>query len=135
MEQPLAFGKNFWRWVAVLAVVAAFLLWVFVSYVNRRAPQLASTDTATSSMILFYGNSCPHCQKVEAYLDQTPGASALPLSRLEVYSDKNNAEIMVEKARICGLDLNNLGVPLLWTGERCLEGDQPIEDFFNERLK
>jgi glutaredoxin len=132
MEQPFKFGKNFWIWVAVLAVIAAFLIWVFVAYANR---PVVGAVKPSAGLTLFYGDTCPHCQKVEAYLNETPGTDKLNVIRLEVYNDKINAQVLAAKAKICKLDTSSIGVPFLWTGETCLVGDGPIIDYFNARLK
>lgn len=135
MEKPTDFGKSFWGWVAILAVISGLLLWAFAFYVNRRAPELAGSDTATSSLILFYGDTCPHCKQVDEFLSITPGADKLPISRLEVYNNTKNASLLAERAKACKLNLDSVGVPFLWTGTECFIGVEPIEVFLEAQIK
>ena len=87
-----------------------------------------------NKMILFVGTGCPHCKIVEDYIQQNQIDSKISFDQKEVFYDKGNQSILEEKAKICKLDLNSIGVPLLWTGSTCLEGDQPIIDFFNKQI-
>lgn len=86
-------------------------------------------------MILFYGEKCPHCKVVEQYMDEKQIDSKLGVERKEVWSSKENQELLGKKVEICKLDTNSIGVPFLWTGSGCLMGDQPIIDFFNQKLQ
>jgi len=43
----------------------------------------------------------------------------------------------VKRAKICGIDEKNLGVPLLWDNinAKCYEGDQEIVDFLKQKIQ
>lgn len=88
-----------------------------------------------SPIILFYGEECPHCKNVEKYLDENKVAEKIQFSEREVYHDEANAALMAEKAKQCGYDENNLGVPFLWTEEKCFMGDVDIIQYFKEKTE
>ena len=48
-------------------------------------------------------------------------------------NNQNNAKELTEKARICGLPTDSIGVPFLWDGEKCFIGDQDIINFFSAK--
>ena len=87
-----------------------------------------------SEIIFFYGEECPHCKIVEEYFSKNNTAEKIQFSQREVYHNKNNAALMVEKAKLCGISEENLGVPMLWTKDKnCFFGDRDIIDFFNKK--
>jgi len=86
-----------------------------------------------SQIILFYGDGCPHCAIVEDYIKENNIIDKISFVRKEVYYNQNNAKELTEKARICGLPTDSIGVPFLWDGEKCFIGDQDIINFFKQK--
>jgi glutaredoxin len=95
---------------------------------KTHVPVNGGQDTA---LVLYYGDGCPHCKLVENYVAQNNLQAKLSLSEKEVWKNQANQNELIEKATICKLDLNSLGVPILWDAKesKCYEGDQPIIDF------
>jgi len=86
-------------------------------------------------IILFYGQGCPHCAKVEEYIKENKVKEKISFEEKEVYYNQNNAKELDEKAKSCGIDQNEIGVPFLWDSGKCLIGDQDIINFFKEKMK
>lgn len=86
-----------------------------------------------SEIILFYGNGCPHCALVDEYVSQNGVEAKVPFVKKEVYYNKQNADDLASKAKICGVPTDSIGVPFLWDGSRCLVGDQDIIEFFKSK--
>ena len=85
------------------------------------------------AMILFYGDGCPHCENVAEYIEQNNIKDKYQFQELEVYNNKQNAQLMARKAKGCGLDTSQgIGVPFLFDGQKCLLGDQDIINFFSK---
>lgn len=84
----------------------------------------------TEKAILFFGSTCPHCVNVEEYINTNNISAKLNFDKLEVFNDTNNAALMAEKAKTCGLDTKTIGVPFFWTGSNCLLGDVDIINYF-----
>jgi glutaredoxin len=91
-------------------------------------------NTPTSTMILYYGDTCPHCKIVEEYIKTNKVAEKLFIINKEVYNNQANADELTARAKTCGLDANAIGVPFLWTGQDCLVGDQPIIKFLDSQI-
>lgn len=90
--------------------------------------------TNKPEMILFFGDTCPHCKNVEAYINENGIKDKLNFQELEVYNNKANARLLGEKAKQCGLDISNgIGVPFFFDGQNCIEGEDNIIDFFKTK--
>lgn len=117
--------------MVVLAIVvlggASFLI-----FKNKKEEVQKTIDS--SEMIFFYGQGCPHCVNVEKFLEENKSVEEkVKFEKLEVWKSKENARLMTERARNCGLSEKELGVPLFWDGSRCLIGDTDIIDFLKNK--
>lgn len=82
-------------------------------------------------MILFYSDSCPHCQKVEQYITDNGLRQKLKFRELEVSLNQANAQTLERKARGCGLDTTQgVGIPVFFDGQKCYQGDTEIINYF-----
>jgi uncharacterized protein YxeA len=80
----------------------------------------------------FYGQECPHCQVVEAYIKDNNISNKIKINELEVFHNQDNANQMAGIAKKCGIDTTQLGVPLLWDGTKCYEGQEEAINFFQQ---
>jgi glutaredoxin len=87
-----------------------------------------------SAIILFYGTECPHCQEVERYLNENKISEKVQFSQREIFHDQANSALLVEKAKSCNVNLDNLGVPFLWSEGQCIMGQQEIIQFFQNKI-
>ena len=95
----------------------------------------ASEEKANQgAIILFFGDGCPHCAKVEKYLSKNNIKDKISFKEKEVYYNQDNAKELAEKAKICGLPTDSIGVPFLWNGTKCYIGDQDIINFFKQKI-
>lgn len=95
-------------------------------------PIKTASDTLPKGPITIYvGTGCPHCEKVEARAQETGMDKKLPIIFKEVFNNMDNAEEFMGVAKQCGLDLNNLGVPVMWDGKKCTLGDPDITKFID----
>ncbi len=88
---------------------------------------------AKEQFILFYSQTCPHCQKVEKYINGNQAAEKLPIEEKNISQPANRNEL-IKYAQKCGLATDRIGVPLLFDGQRCLVGDQEIISFLRQKL-
>lgn len=120
--------------VSLLFVAAtAFTIYALASHQPTGQPNNNDQQPTANSLILYYGDGCPHCKIVEDYLAANPATKQLKIISKEVYSNPDNANELVNHATTCGLDTADIGVPFLWTGQNCLIGDQPIIDFLKDK--
>ncbi|EKE11416.1 MAG: hypothetical protein ACD_15C00084G0017 [uncultured bacterium] len=113
--------------LGLLFVLAAGLLfWNFSKEKN------ISQTPVNSDIILFYGEECPHCKDLEEFIKKNNIAEKVKFNYLEVWHNKSNSGIMMEKAQECGFAKDQLGVPFLYAKGRCFIGGPEVEKFFKE---
>jgi glutaredoxin len=93
-----------------------------------------TNKTNEPGMIFFYGDTCPHCKNVEAYFTESGIENKVKFQKLEVYNNKDNAQLLAQTAKKCGLDTSQgVGVPVFYDGQSCIQGDQPIIDYLKAK--
>ncbi|MBI4778918.1 hypothetical protein HY797_00505 [Candidatus Falkowbacteria bacterium] len=117
--------------------VLAFSFFAFWQEKNKNQSLINEStvkeNQAVSQIILFYGDGCPHCAIVEKYIEENNIKNIISFAEKEVYYNQANAKELEAKAKICGLPVNSIGVPFLWSGETCLVGDKDIINFFKQK--
>lgn len=131
-------NKNFLSIIiAVILIVLVGLL--IISFYNGSLANIFSffnnQKTDTSGIVLFYGDGCPHCKIVDDFIAENKIEEKVKFSRLEIFNNKDNVGILLQKAQSCGMDRNQIIVPFLWDGETCIVGDQNTIKFFQEKIK
>ena len=65
------------------------------------------------TLYMFYGEECPHCEKMMLVVEEVESERAVEIEQLEVWHDKENAEKMqgIEEFEECG------GVPFFYNTE------------------
>lgn len=125
--------------IASLILFLAVAIFAVIALVNNRKESvnlMADNQTPIqqiNEIVLFYGDGCPHCAIVEEYVEGNNIEAKVPFAKKEVYYNKQNADELVAKAKICGMPTDSIGVPFLWDGSRCLVGDQDIIEFFKTK--
>ncbi len=104
-----------------------------ISYLNKNRKTNISNK---SNLILFYGQGCPHCANVEKFLSENKVKEKISIEEKEVYYNPRNSQLLINIARKCGFNDNQIGVPFLWDeiNNKCIVGDEPIISFFKEKL-
>jgi|SRR3989344_94060 len=121
--------------IIVLALIAVPVL-LFVGYRNREVINtlyhLSNSSLYNDDVVLFYDNNCSHCGKVEDFIKDHDVEKNIDFIRLEVLHDSLNANALEDKAQMCGLDFQQIGVPFLWDGKnkKCIMGYVDIINFF-----
>ncbi len=97
-------------------------------------PDESVKSVLPTDIVFYYGDTCPHCKKVEEYVIQNNIHDQIPFVEKEVYNDAQNAKELEAVAEACGIDPMKVGVPLLWSNKSCLVGDADIIAFFQEKI-
>jgi len=94
----------------------------------------ACTNTGINGKtVLFYGNTCPHCQDLEESFAKFGVEEKFSFERKEVYENKSNANLMGVAAANCGLNPNRVGVPFLYAEDKCFMGVPDIQKYVSEK--
>ncbi len=90
----------------------------------------STISDSNQEIVLFYGNTCPHCKDLENWMEENGISEKLEIIKKEVYENKDNAIDLNQAALNCGLQIKNIGVPFLYTPEnKCLIGTPDIMDY------
>jgi glutaredoxin len=81
---------------------------------------------------LFYGDTCPHCEDVEEYINSHDIEGKVSFRRLEVFNNRANSQLLAAKAASCGLDTASVGVPFVFENDNCYMGVEEVTSFFQQ---
>lgn len=120
--------------IAILLILAVAGTYFFVN--SKKADVLGSVDSE-AELILFWGEGCPHCEKVKDYIKANNLDSKIKIASKEVYLDKNNQKLLTETVQKCPeIDSSRgVGVPLAFDVKNnlCLYGDTPIIEWLQAK--
>lgn len=121
--------------IFLVGVVIALLVGGYFVIRHRSVSQDNQVTVDNSSIIFFYGAECPHCQDVEKFIADNHIDQKVKYSKLEVWFNKANANLMMQKAQQCSIPENQLGVPFVWAKGKCYIGTPDVEKFFSQAAK
>jgi len=82
---------------------------------------IALAETAENvDVVYFYGTGCPHCAKLELFLDELKDKYPINLIGYEVYSNDTNRELAHQMAQQYGDSFR--GVPMVYIGDSVFVG-------------
>jgi len=118
--------------------IAVFFLALFSLSYREIASTIASyfeeSNQNISGIILFYGDGCNQCATVDDFVKKNNVEEKVLFTRLEVFDDSANANVLADRAQICGLSVQDYGVPFLWDGQNCIIGYVDVIKFFQEKI-
>lgn len=111
--------------IFLVLVIVIGLVFVFFRKEN--------SGNGNSSIILFSREGCSHCANVDEYIKTNKIEEKISFQKKEVGLNRDNAELLRQKAVACGIAENEIRVPFLWDGSKCYVGDENIINFFKEK--
>ncbi len=113
-------------------IVAGVAFWAFQS--GAFVPQKQVQPTALpEGVVLFYGQGCPHCADVEKFISDNKIEDKVKITRLEVWYNKANQELLSQVVQKCGIKADSVGVPFLYDGNgKCYIGEVDVPNFLKQ---
>jgi len=76
----------------------------------------------------FYGNGCPHCARVEPFLEELEQNPLMNVNieQFEIYGNRSNAQLLDQFFDSYQIPGNSRGVPVVFIAHNYLVGDKPI---------
>lgn len=106
-------------------------------FINSHKSVNPGFPDSEADLILFWGDGCPHCEKVKTYIKDNNLESKVKIIYKEVYLNKENQKLLESTAQKCPeIDTSRgIGVPLAFDtkNSKCLYGDTPIIDWLNTK--
>jgi len=100
-----------------------FLLLIFVLLFI----ETGNVHAAQNTCLFFYGNGCPHCAKVEPFIDGLGQKYPdLEIRKFEIYGDRQNAVLLNNYFDTYHVPDSQRGVPVVFISNKYLVGDKPI---------
>jgi hypothetical protein len=117
-------GNNFFRnKMKKLVIIFFFLLIPVLTFAQ---------DAGKKKAYFFYGDTCSHCKKVEAYFQANGIYEKYDITSLE-FSNPFNTQLLLKFGDAFN-DPNKGGVPAIAFGDKFIVGDQPIIDNFAREI-
>lgn len=95
----------------MIKFLAVFMMFLF------SAQLMADTNPHAHNVVLFYSPTCPHCQKVIAYLQQEH--KTVTMKNVKDVANQNEYRA-----------LNTTGVPVLVVDGKIIQGETAIIEYF-----
>jgi glutaredoxin len=114
--------------IALVIVLGGVVAFGVVSSKKAAAPVADIQGT-----VYFFGAECPHCKKINEFLEKNDIASRVSFEKKEVWNDKTNAAQMLQAATQCSIDKKDVGVPFVFDNGQCLIGEPDVRKFFTEK--
>lgn len=83
--------------------------------INETVNQTGKPPCGLEGFIEFYGAECPHCQKMKPILEKVENETGVVFTKLEVWHNETNREIMIMHASTIERDCKVLGVPAFYS--------------------
>jgi len=83
-------------------------------------------ETADGAVILYWANGCVHCETVKSKIISGRVDEHLEIIQKESYNNDENYQDFFDRAKFCQIPIHQMGVPMLWDGERCYRGVEEI---------
>jgi cytochrome c biogenesis protein CcdA/glutaredoxin len=123
----------------------AFLICLFVaSLYFGKTDKTASLESHSVSVqregssldvFFFYGEGCPHCERVKPYLTEMEQKYPLNLHWYDIYNDRDRILLFDEYSNKYGLLQEQRGIPTIFVSDTYFVGDTPILEGFEEAVK
>ena len=122
----------------IISTIIIVLVLVGVFYLLSKPPQ-NSQDYENPDLVFYWGDGCPHCDNVEAWIKENDTDKKLKINSREVYKNRNNQTELYNLAnQYCPeiIENGNIGVPTGFdpVNQKCIQGDTPIIEFLSSKL-
>jgi thiol-disulfide isomerase/thioredoxin len=114
--------------IVTLFVVIAAASVAYVIYVTPPVPAAtpSAADTSDNIVYYFYGQGCPHCAKVDPFIENiTKKYPDVDIRKLEVWYNQTNQQIYTQVNAQAGISSPS-GVPEVVIGKTVLVGEVDI---------
>ena len=112
--------------IAVASVVAVHVMGASAAGPAASAPGTATDITGNTIVYYFYGQGCPHCVKIEPFMENmTKDYPDVDIRMLEVWYNQTNQQVYTQVNAEAGITTPP-GVPEIVIGKTVLVGEVDI---------
>ena len=117
---------------AILIILLFLGIGIFLYRISIEKNNISLSDDRA---YLFVGEGCPHCEKVEAFISENKIGDKITIETKEVFKNIGNQKYYRKAFQLCGQDVKDISVPVLYYRGECLSGDVDIEKKLEELAK
>jgi thiol-disulfide isomerase/thioredoxin len=111
---------------AIIAVASVAVLLTTHSTTETASAPIVTVTGSDSTVYFFYGEECPHCKKIEPFIDNiTKKYPDVDIRRLEIWHNQTNEQIYNSVNAAAGITSPS-GVPEIVIGNVVLVGEVEI---------
>ena len=115
---------------------AVLVLAVFMSCSGLVTAQDFPVDESNQTCIyFFYGSGCPHCARVEPFIEQMVQKYNLSIYSYEIYYNRSNLATMHHFFDVYNVSIEKRGIPVVFIGDIYYLGDEPILENLEAKIK
>ena len=119
--RPSAFN-NMKKNIYIILLIVLIAIIASIIFLNK----------SKSEITLFYSIECPHCEKVRNFIATN---NIYNVTEKEVSQNRSNLIQLIKIQKKCSIPVKGyVEIPLLWTGTKCITGDQDIIKFFKQKV-
>lgn len=119
----------------ILAALLLLTLSIAGFFIYTLQKHNAGPINENNTITLYSSEKCPHCQKVEKFLQENNAENKLQFKRLPIDNNRENFDKLLWQFKACKLTGDKIPIPFLWTGKECIHGAPAIIKFFQDKLK
>ncbi len=124
--------------IAVFFIIITLIIAVLVViYMNQPKNYYICKDNSglPSGIVLYYGDTCPHCKIVEQFLRDNNVTAKINITQKEVFLNQTNGQELISIGSNCKIPAEYMGaVPLLYSEGKAYLGDKDIISFLENKL-
>lgn len=83
----------------------------------------------------FYGDGCPHCEKVEPFIDALSNRTDIEVQRFEIYHNEDNSYLLNTFFTVNNVPQEERGIPAVFIANAYLTGDVNIQSSLEKLIR
>lgn len=115
-----------------LLLVAGFIWWGVQD--GQKKAKIENMEVSSDAVVYYYGEECPHCEDVSEYIHENNVTQKVEFEKKEVWHNTTNSAEMLAHAEMCGLSLDEIGVPFMFARGECFIGAPGVIGYFEDAM-
>jgi len=82
--------------------------------------------------IVYLASDCSHCEDVMSFIKNNGIDKKINVTTTEAFKDKQTYDEFINRSKNCGMDITQIGTPMLWDGKKCYRGADKIFEYLGD---
>jgi len=127
---------KYYLFIILVVILGGSGIVIFDTVKNGKIDENSQSEEK-NKVILYWGEGCDHCKKVEEFISQNKDImEKIKIEKKEVGKNLPNSLELTARAKECMIDVEKgIAVPFLYFQGECVVGDQPIIDYLRKKTE